>query len=68
MTLRKLDGTSERFLKASLVGEERRIADQAFYKAALYLQEARRDVVSQAPRRLESRNLAGRGASRTRGV
>jgi hypothetical protein len=29
------------------------MADQAFYKAALHLQEAKRDVVSQAPRRLE---------------
>ena len=43
MTLRKLDGTSERFLKASLVGEGRRIPG-------------------------ESRNLAGPGASSTRGV
>ena len=42
-SIRKLDSTSETFLKASLVGEERRIPG-------------------------ESRNLAGRGASSTRGV
>jgi len=43
MTPRKLDGTSERFLKAFLVGEGQRIPG-------------------------ENRNLAGRGASRARGV
>jgi aminoglycoside phosphotransferase (APT) family kinase protein len=52
-SIRKLDSTSETFRKASLAGDGRRMADQAFYKAALHLQEAKRDVVSQAPRRLE---------------
>jgi len=58
-SIRKLDSTSETFRKASLAGDGRRMADQAFYKAALHLQEAKRDVVSQAPRRLESRRRRG---------